>query len=155
MPAMLDRLLAKLARAQAPQTALDATDARDALAVILVHAARADGAYETEEQAQIDRILTTRYGLSADAAARLRAEAEEDEANAPGIQGFTSALKGAVAHEDRIAIIEAVWEIAYADGERSHRESALVRKLCGLLYVEDREAGIARQRVAARLGIAD
>ena len=50
-------------------------------------------------------------------------------------------------------MIEAVWEIAYADGTRDHDENALVRRLCGLLYVPDREAGLARQRVQRRLGI--
>jgi len=45
---------------------------------------------------------------------------------------------------------EAVWEIAYADGNRDHHESALVRRLCGLLYVPDQESGAARKRVAAR-----
>ncbi|MEL6337301.1 MAG: TerB family tellurite resistance protein [Pseudomonadota bacterium] len=150
---MLDRLLSRLAgKADAPQP-LQPADARDAMAVILVHAARADGDYDAEEQAQIDRILSSRYALSVQEAAALRAEAEDDEADAAGIQRFTHALKGAVPFEDRIGVVEAVWEIAYADGERSHKESALVRKLCGLLYVEDREAGLARQRVAARLGI--
>ncbi|MEL6775388.1 MAG: TerB family tellurite resistance protein, partial [Pseudomonadota bacterium] len=61
---MLDRLLSRLAgKADAPQP-LQPADARDAMAVILVHAARADGDYDAEEQAQIDRILSSRYALS-------------------------------------------------------------------------------------------
>ncbi|MGF1554375.1 MAG: TerB family tellurite resistance protein [Paracoccaceae bacterium] len=154
---MLDRILAKLGGGADAPTAprLDARDARDAMAVILVHAARADGTYDDAERADIDAVLSRRYGLSPDEAARLRAEAEEDEANASGLQRFTSALKNAVPFEERVGVIEAVWEIAYADGIRSHEEAALVRKLCGLLYVEDRDAGLARQRVVRRLGIDD
>ncbi|MEM7497681.1 MAG: TerB family tellurite resistance protein [Pseudomonadota bacterium] len=143
----------KITGSDGPPARLEARDARDALAVILVHAARADGQYDAEERGDIDRVLMGRYGLGAADAAALRAEAETDEANAAGLQRFTSAIKNAVPFEDRIAIIEAVWEVAYADGERSHEESALVRKLCGLLYVEDRDAGLARQRVAERLGV--
>jgi uncharacterized tellurite resistance protein B-like protein len=155
---MLDRILSKLSGgsdAGPPSSALDARDARDAMAVILVHAARADGTYDDDERADIDAVLARRYGLPAPEAARLRREAEEDEARSAGLQRFTSALKNAVPHEERVGIIEAVWEIAYADGIRSHEEAALVRKLCGLLYVEDRDAGLARQRVARRLGIDD
>ncbi|MEM6678163.1 MAG: TerB family tellurite resistance protein [Pseudomonadota bacterium] len=151
---MLDRLLEKLTGVSRPEApALDGRDARDAMAVVLVHAARADGVYDASEQADIDAILARRYALDAAAAAALRAEAEAAEENAAGLQRFTSALKSAVPFEERIGIVEAVWEVAYADGTRSAEESALVRKLCGLLYVEDRDAGLARQRVAARLGI--
>ncbi|MEO1318072.1 MAG: TerB family tellurite resistance protein [Pseudomonadota bacterium] len=153
MARMLDRIMKKLAGHQGAPQRLTAQDARDALAVILVHAARADGRYEASEQDDIDRVLKSRYGLEAAGATALRAEAEADEENAAGLQRFTSALKNAVPFEERIAIIEAVWEVAYADGVRSAEESALVRKLCGLLYVEDRDAGLARQRVAARLGV--
>ncbi|MEM8759310.1 MAG: TerB family tellurite resistance protein [Pseudomonadota bacterium] len=153
MARMLDRIMKKLARHQGAPQRLSAQDARDALAVILVHAARADGRYDASEQDDIDRVLTARYGLDAAGATALRAEAEADEENAAGLQRFTSALKNAVPFEERIGIIEAVWEVAYADGVRSAEESALVRKLCGLLYVEDRDAGLARQRVAARLGV--
>ncbi|MEL6767269.1 MAG: TerB family tellurite resistance protein, partial [Pseudomonadota bacterium] len=151
MAQMLDRIMKTLAGHDGPPTRLAPRDARDALAVILVHAARSDGRYDDAERADIDRVLTHRYGLGPAEAAALRAEAERDEENAAGLQRFTSALKNAVAFEERVGIIEAVWEVAYADGARSHEESALVRKLCGLLYVEDRDAGLARQRVVARL----
>ncbi len=50
-------------------------------------------------------------------------------------------------HEDRVAVIEAVWRVIYADGELDDEESSLVRRLCGLLYVPDQDAGLARQRV--------
>ena len=66
---------------------------------------------------------------------------------------FTRVVKNAVPHEERIGVIEAVWEVVYADGVREMHESALIRQLCGLLHLEDREVGLARQRVAARLGI--
>lgn len=153
---MLDRLLSKITGAEASSdTPLSPRDAREAMAVILVHAARSDGRYDADERADIDAILARRYGLDAADAARLRERAETAEAEAAGLQRFTSALKGAVPFEERVGIIEAVWEIAYADGVRSHEEAALVRKLCGLLYVEDRDAGLARQRVVRRLGIED
>ncbi len=128
-------------------------DERTALAALLVEAAHADGSYDAEESARIARVLATRYGLSAAEAAALRAEGEAAQAEALDLVRFTRVVKKAVPHAERVGVIEAVWEVVYADGVREMHESALIRKLCGLLHVEDREAGLARQRVAARLGI--
>ena len=129
------------------------SDERAALAALLVEAAHADGTYDAEEAERIERVLATRFDLSAAAAAILRAEGEMAQAQAVDLVRFTRAVKAAVAHEERVGVIEAVWEVVYADGVREMHESALIRKLCGLLHIEDREAGLARQRVAARLGI--
>ena len=128
-------------------------DERAALAAILVEAAHADGSYDAEEAERIGRVLATRFGLSAAAAAILRAEGEVAQAQALDLVQFNRVVKKAVPHEARVRVIEAVWEVVYADGVREMHESALIRKLCGLLHIEDREAGLARQRVAARLGI--
>lgn len=145
---MIDRFLALL---RAPNsTAPTPDDARLAIAAVLVEAARADGDYAVSEKAQIGRILAARFGLGPWEAEALRAEGEAAQAAATDLVRFTQAIKRAVPHEERIGLIEAVWEIAYADGTRDDAESALVRRLCGLLYVEDREAGLARQRVTAR-----
>ncbi len=128
-------------------------DERTALAALLVEAAHADGTYDAEESARIARVLATRYDLSAAEAAALRAEGEAALAEALDLVRFTRVVKKAVPHEERVRVIEAVWEVVYADGVREMHESALIRKLCGLLHIADREAGLARQRVAARLGI--
>ncbi|MEM9784190.1 MAG: TerB family tellurite resistance protein [Pseudomonadota bacterium] len=149
----MDRLITALTGAAERHVPAAPEDARDAMAVVLVNAARADGHYAEEEKAEIDQILATRYGLDPETAGALRSEAEAIEETAAGLQRFTSALKSAVPFEERLGVIEAVWEIAYADGEQSYEEAALVRKLCGLLYVPDRDAGIARRRVAERLGV--
>jgi len=128
-------------------------DERTALAALLVEAAHADGTYDAEESTRIARVLATCFDLSASEAAALRAEGEAAQAEAVDLVRFTRAVKDAVAHEDRVGVIEAVWEVIYADGVREMHESALIRKLCGLLHIEDREAAFARQRVVARLGI--
>ncbi|MHA1528898.1 MAG: TerB family tellurite resistance protein [Alphaproteobacteria bacterium] len=128
-------------------------DERTALAALLVEAAHADGSYDAGESARIARVLATRYGLSDAEAAGLRGEGEAALAQSLDLVQFTRAVKKEVPHEARVGVIEAVWEVVYADGVREMHESALIRKLCGLLHIEDRESGLARQRVAARLGI--
>ena len=128
-------------------------DGRTALTALLVEAAHADGSYDPEEQQRITRIIAARFGLNEAGAAELRLAGEAAQAEAVDLVRFTRAVKEAVPHIERVSIIEAVWEVVYADGHREMHESALIRKLCGLLYIDDRDSGLARQRVAARLGI--
>ena len=150
---MIRALLRRLSGPAEPDTPpLDAGGARLALAALMVRIARADGRYERAEAAGIEAILARRYGLSAPGAARLRAEAEAVEAEAPDTVRFTRALKGAVAHEDRAALLEALWEIALADGRRDADEDAKLRLVANLLGIADRDSALARQRVAARSG---
>ena len=67
-------------------------------------------------------------------------------------QGFTRAVNDGFAPEDRIQVIEMLWEVVYADGELHDYEASLLRRITGLLYVSDRDSGEARKRVLARLG---
>lgn len=152
---MLDRLRSLLSGPVSAPQPLSAAEAQVAVAAILVEAANADGLYEVSEREMIDRVLARRFGLPPAAAAELRREGEALQAEAPDLVRFTRAIKDAVPHDDRYGVIEALWEVIYADGMREAHESALMRKLAGLLYVPDRDVGIARRRVAKRLGVSD
>ena len=145
---MIKTLLARLLSAT-PGTAPTA-EGDLALAALLVRLARADDRYEAAEQIQIERLLMRRMGLSHDEARALRAEAEDLETEAPDTVRFTRRLKEIIAHDDRIGVIEALWEIALADSARSADEEALIRLVASLLGITDRDSALARQRVAAR-----
>lgn len=138
-----------LKRLTAPEPApLNDVDARLALSALLVRIARADGDYAAEEVARIDRIVAARYGLSDADAKALRGEAETLESEAPDTVRFTRAIKDAVAFEERIGVIEALWQVVLADGARDAEEDALVRLVSSLLGINDRDSALARQRVA-------
>lgn len=122
-------------------------DARLALTALLVRVARTDGDYDESEKTRIDRIAASRYGLSPFEASKLRGEAETLEAEAPDTVRFTSAIKDAVPYEERIAVIEALWEVVLADGVREAEEDALLRLVSKLLGINDRASALARQRV--------
>jgi uncharacterized tellurite resistance protein B-like protein len=127
------------------------TDARLALAALLVRAARTDGDYAPSEVERIDRILAARYDLTPDAAADLRRSAEEAEAAAPDTVRFTREIKEAVPYDQRTAVIEALWQVVLADGDRADQENAMLRVTASLLGVSDIDSAAARQRVAASL----
>jgi uncharacterized tellurite resistance protein B-like protein len=120
------------------------------MAALLIKVARADWDYSTVEKERIDAILTARYP-DEDATA-LRLEAEPVELEASDVVQFTSAIKKAVDHEDRASVIEALWELVLADGDRAHEEDTALRKIAPMLGINDVESALARQRVEARLG---
>lgn len=127
------------------------TDARLALTALLVRLARADGHYAPEEIERIDRIIISRYGLGPAEATALRQEAEQMETEAPDTVRFTRAIKDAVAYEDRIGVIEALWQVVLADGQREDEENALLRMVAPMLGIEDQDSARARQKVERSL----
>ncbi|GAB5438349.1 tellurite resistance TerB family protein [Falsiruegeria mediterranea] len=138
-----------LTRLTQPEPAqLPDEDARLALTALLVRIAKSDNDYAPEEMARIDRITAARYGLSPFEAAGLRSQAEGLESEAPDTVRFTRAIKDAVAYEDRRAVVEALWSVVLADGERAEEEDALLRLVANLLGVNDRDSALARQKAA-------
>jgi len=141
-----------LRRLTAPEPdPLTEDDSRLAMAALLIRLARADGHYVEDEKTRIDKLLTKRYHMGPFEASKLRTEAEVLEAEAPDTVRFTRAIKDAVPYEERVQVVEALWEIVLADGERDHEEDALMRLVAPMLGINDRESALARQRVQKTL----
>lgn len=122
-------------------------DARLALTALLVRIARSDNDYAASESRLIDQIVMQRYGLDAEGASALRSDAEKLETEAPDTVRFTRAIKDAVAYENRLAVIEALWQVVLADGSRSDEENALLRLVASLLGITDTDSAMARKRI--------
>ena len=139
-------------QADAAETAANvAFDGRQlAAAALLVHAAGVDNAFDESERARIVDIARTRLGLPADEAAALIDAAERRVENSVQILGFTRTIKDRFSYEQRVELIEMLWEVVYADGRVDEFESQLMRRIAGLIYVTDRDAGEARRRVRER-----
>ena len=120
------------------------------IAALLVEAARADEDYADHEKAVIDKMLMSRFSLSGEEATALRVKAEAAQAAALDIQRFTRHAK-AMSRDEKIGLVEGLWEIVLSDGVRDPFEDTLIRRICGLIYLDDRDSGVARQRVEARL----
>ncbi len=125
-------------------------DSKLALAVLLVRVSRSDNEYLNAEKQLSDHILARKFGLSDEDAQTLRVEAESIEAQTGDNVSFTKALKKAVPINERIGLIEALWEIVLVDQHRDYTEDGYLRLVCRLLGVNDRDSALARQRVAAR-----
>ncbi|MZR29028.1 TerB family tellurite resistance protein [Sneathiella litorea] len=124
-----------------------------ATAALLIEAALSDDDYQDVEREAIVDVLVRHYSISKDDARELVQEAEKAQAETEQLFYFTRTVKDSFPVETRVQMIEMLWEIAYADGVLSKFEANLVRRVAGLIYVNDRDRGDARKRVMARLGI--
>lgn len=119
-----------------------------AAAALMVEAARADQHYREAERAVIDRALADDFGVAPEDCAAVRAEAESRQTAAVGLHRFTSALRP-LSPDAKVRLVEQLWRVILTDAKRDSFEDAVVRQVCGLLYVGDVDSGAARRRVQA------
>jgi len=127
-----------------------AEDTRLAAAALLVHASTIDGYVDEAESQRLQSVLKERYDLSEEQLHELVVAAERSERDAVDIYTFTSKLKKALSEEDRLQIIEMMWEIAFADGEIHGYEENLIWRTAELLGISSRERIRARKKVEAQ-----
>ena len=112
-----------------------------------------DEGFDNRERRTIERLVVARFGLDEDECRSLIAAAEAAVAESHQLYRFTRVVKDQFTPEERIELIEMLWEVAYADGVLHDYEASLLRRIAGLIYVSDRESGVARQKVLRRLGL--
>ena len=113
---------------------------------LLIHAARIDDNYTDVEKEIIKKALISLNAISSNEAEELLEKAEKIEQESNQIIGFTKEIKKN-SMEFRLKIIEILWKIVYSDGTNDSYESNLIRRLCGLLYVSDKDNGIIKLKV--------
>ena len=116
------------------------------VASLLVHAAKMDENYTDLEKKIIIKALVDLNNVSKDQAEELIKDAEKKEKESNQIIEFTSEIKK-YSMEYRLNIIEIIWKIVYSDGTSDNYESNLIRRICGLLYVSDKDSGIIKTKV--------
>jgi uncharacterized tellurite resistance protein B-like protein len=122
-----------------------------ALAVLLIEVARSDDRVEAREQNLIERALVRRFGLHRSEVASLMEAAKESAIKATDLHHFTQVVVKNFNEEERIGVIEMLWDVAYSDSVLTGDEDALIRRVAGLIYVSDWERGEAKRRVTQRL----
>lgn len=154
---MLARIKSFLAGEAAPQPSAGPDDAAAASAAILVETAMLDGEFDDGERRTIHAILVDRFGLSGEDADTL-IDTCADAVEGPGandVFAATQVIRDRFSEEERIEIMELLWQVAYADGTLHDYEANLVRRVAGLLYVRDQDSGAARKRALRRVGVTE
>lgn len=124
-----------------------------ALTALLIEAAHSDDRFDEAERRVIAELLERRFNLSGSDARMLLAAGEEAASESAELFHFTRIINERLSFEERVELIEMLWEVAYADRALDEYEDSLLRRVGGLIYVPDRERGMARQRVLKRLGL--
>ncbi|PHS76713.1 MAG: hypothetical protein COB59_10595 [Rhodospirillaceae bacterium] len=151
---MLKRIKEALFSGDKNQTvARPQSDLKLASAALLVEAAVMDGQFDDAERTTIQALLQNRFELSEAETVELISDAEAAVEESSELYTLTRTIKNEFEHDERVNMIEMLWEVVYADGELDDYEANLVRRLNGLLHVSDRESGEARKRVLAKLGL--
>jgi uncharacterized tellurite resistance protein B-like protein len=151
---MIDRLL-HLIRNPGAAPAQIGDDRQLAAAALLIEAGLVDGHFDDVERAAIRRLLVDRLDVPTENADAVLAEAEAQARAATDVWSFARIVKDAYSEDERVDVIEMLWEVVYADGVADDFEANLLRRIAGLLYVPDHRSGGARKRVLERLGIAE
>ncbi len=106
-----------------------------ATAVLLVEVMRAEPQVQPGEREAVLAGLRRKFPLAPDELERLVELAEAKARTSNDFFAFTSTLNDRFSHEQKVRIIEFMWQVAYADGGITADENHLISKVAGLLHV--------------------
>ena len=117
-----------------------------ATAALLVEVMRMDSEISVAEREAGLRAVRAKFGLNEQEAQTLIELGEAQARQATDYYQFTSLINKKFTREQRIRIVELLWEVAYADATLNPHEDHLIRKLADLLYVDHSDYILAKQK---------
>ena len=115
------------------------------VAALLIHAAKIDENYSDQEEKIIKKTLLE-LGTKKENLENIMINAKKIEDNANQILDFTREIKN-MNQENKIKIVESLWQIIYSNQEADMYETGLMRKLAGLLYIDNKTMGDIKERI--------
>ena len=122
----------------------------DILSGLMIEAANTDGEVTQEELNKISHSLIYVFKEDPKAVEVSLTKAFENKDNSKSLYFYTSKLNKSYSNENKIKLIEVLWEIILADNEIHDFETNLIRRLAGLLYISDVECGNAKIRASKK-----
>jgi uncharacterized tellurite resistance protein B-like protein len=122
-------------------------DYRLAAAAMLVHAAAIDGEMSQSERDKLHAVIKQHFALDDATTDELITKATAAEHEAVDLYHFTHLLNRALDETGRAKIVEMMWQIVYADGQRDELEDNLIWRAADLLGVSARERIALRRRI--------
>ena len=116
------------------------------VAALLIHAAKIDEHYTKNEKNIIIKALIDLNKISESSAKEIVELAEKKEKESNQIVEYTREIKKE-SIDFKLKIIEILWKIVYSDGLNDNYESNLIRRVCGLLYISDKDSGTIKLKV--------
>ena len=137
----------KLLNIFSDETEKEEISSDNAIAAILVRAAKTDNEYTESERKLIDQLLIKQLNIDLDTATILRNRGEKLETTINDNVQLTRIIKQDIAYEKRHEIIEQLWQVVLDDNNRTPEENKFMRVLTHLLGVSDVKSANARSKV--------
>ena len=106
-----------------------------ATVVLLVEMIHMDDEIKAEELDTVFRLIRVKFSLTPEDTTSLISLAEEHRKNATDYYQFTSVINKGFSFEQKLKLIECLWEVAFADGELDMYEEHMVRKIADLIHI--------------------
>lgn len=151
--ALLDQIKSLLGFSEEEEVRTAALDKNLAAAALMVHVIAADGEITSDEETRLNSILRDHYAVSDTETEALANAAKLAQSDAVDMYRFTSILKSEMEETERLALVEDLWEMVYADGEVHEFEDNVVWRVAELIGIGSRERMVLKQRVMARRGL--
>lgn len=120
-----------------------------ATAALLFEMLRADDSEHPDERAALERVLQDRFSLATEETRELASLADREATESVSLHQFTGLINDHFTPEQKVQVVEMLWQVAYADASLDAYEEALVRKIADLIYVPHRDFIQAKHRVQA------
>lgn len=150
---MLDRLrhfIIDVISPEAPEhPSFDETGCKLAATALFIHIISLDGEPADVEIRKLHELIETRFGLDAGTANKLITSATLAEGEAVDLYQFTSVLMRSLNDDDRLRIVEMMWELVYADDHVSEFEENVVWRAADLLAISSRDRIKLKNRVGS------
>ena len=115
------------------------------ITALLIHAAKIDENFSVTEEKIIEETIL-QLGAKKENIKDILIDAKKIESDANQILEFTREIK-TLKSEDKIKIIEALWKIIYSNNEADIYETSLMRRLAGLLYIDNKTMGDIKEKI--------
>jgi uncharacterized tellurite resistance protein B-like protein len=122
-----------------------------ATCALLVEMANSDDDFSNDEKARIVDILKNRFGLDDNQVDELFEITHQEIKNSLDLYGFARMINKQYSESQKIAVIELIWEVIYADGLLSAYEDYLVHKYQKMLDLTHAQFIEAKMRVLERM----
>tara|TARA_B100001029_G_scaffold8880_1_gene6227 strand:- start:21 stop:464 length:444 start_codon:yes stop_codon:yes gene_type:complete len=118
-----------------------------AISTLMIQTAVYDGVFDEQEKSKILELIKNYFNFNENQKIQLFAVAMKANDESNDMQRFTRTLNDALSEEEKLIIIEMLWKIIISDGRIDDYENALIRKISGLLYIDDRKVGEIKKKL--------
>ena len=110
-----------------------------ATAALLIETMRADAKISKDERRTVTKIIQSKFKLTDEEVSALLQLADEEIWKSSGYYEFISLINKGITYEQKLKVIEHMWEVAFADADLDKHEEHMVRKIANLIYVSHKD----------------